>query len=272
MSIYVMSDIHGMYKSFMRRINQLDNLEHVKNGDDKLILLGDYIDVGANSYKVLKTIYDLQKEIGGNMIVLKGNHDKWFADFVLMRNSVWMTGRNSFEVISGFLTEKEVYKLRRILNSSIAGMECYDNASMYVSAIMKKRHGTLMEWYDSLPLYYETEKQIFVHAGICEEAGILWKSETKERIYTERYPAVKGRFYKDIIAGHVSVSTVSGNASLHDVFWDGANHFYVDGIDSYHNIIRDEDRIIPMLVCNERDGKVEYYGLSEEGEKRYFNA
>ncbi|WP_155951021.1 metallophosphoesterase [Pseudobutyrivibrio sp. MD2005] len=55
----------------------MNNLESVKAGKDKLILLGDYIDIGNNSFKVLKTIYELQKEVGAdNMIVLIGNHDK----------------------------------------------------------------------------------------------------------------------------------------------------------------------------------------------------
>ena len=52
--IYAMSDIHGMHGSFMRRIKQLDNLRSVKAGKDKLILLGDYIDVGNNSFKTEK--------------------------------------------------------------------------------------------------------------------------------------------------------------------------------------------------------------------------
>ena len=64
MAIYAMSDIHGMYEPFIRRIKQLNNLESVKAGKDKLILLGDYIDIGNNSFKVLKTIYELQKEVG----------------------------------------------------------------------------------------------------------------------------------------------------------------------------------------------------------------
>ena len=41
MAIYAMSDIHGMYEPFIRRIKQLNNLESVKASKDKLILLGD---------------------------------------------------------------------------------------------------------------------------------------------------------------------------------------------------------------------------------------
>lgn len=82
MAIYAMSDIHGMYVPFMRRMKQLENLKNVRAGVDKLILLVDYIDVGKNSFKVLKTIYEFQKDIGaGNMIVFMGNHDKCFLDF-----------------------------------------------------------------------------------------------------------------------------------------------------------------------------------------------
>ena len=37
MAIYAMSDIHGMYGSFLRRIKQLNNLESIKTGEDTLI-------------------------------------------------------------------------------------------------------------------------------------------------------------------------------------------------------------------------------------------
>ena len=62
MAIYAMSDIHGMYGPLMRRIKQLD-LDTFKSGKNTLIMLGDYINVGNNSFKVLKTLFDLQKEI-----------------------------------------------------------------------------------------------------------------------------------------------------------------------------------------------------------------
>ena len=52
--IFAMSDIHGHYTEFMQAIHNLDDLSTVKEGRDKLILLGDYIDNGPESYKVVK--------------------------------------------------------------------------------------------------------------------------------------------------------------------------------------------------------------------------
>ncbi len=268
MATYVMSDIHGMYGPFMRRIKQLDNLKSVKSGEDKLILLGDYVDVGMNSYKVLQTIYDLKQEVGDNLIVLMGNHDKWFLRFLLTISSGWMSEKKSFEVIRAFLSEKEADGLKKLLKEPIAGIEKFDNASRYVSDIFQESHKDLIAWYKDLPLFYETDRQIYVHAGIDEKAGEKWKLATSDDMFTDKYPASRGQFYKDIVAGHVSVSSLSNDRSFHDVFWDGASHFYIDGIDSYANNVWDDNRVIPLLVYEETDGCGIYYSLSESGEKR----
>ena len=52
--LFAMSDIHGCFDEFINRIHDLNDLETVKAGKDKLILLGDYIDRGPESYKVLQ--------------------------------------------------------------------------------------------------------------------------------------------------------------------------------------------------------------------------
>ena len=89
MKIYAMSDIHGMLRPFRDRLEQL-NMDEIRSGKAKLILLGDYIDRGYNSMKVLDTIYSLQKDLGEGLIVLKGNHDQWFLDFLHGKDSQWL--------------------------------------------------------------------------------------------------------------------------------------------------------------------------------------
>lgn len=65
-----MSDIHGCYDAMMSM------LEQVALGDkDTLILAGDYIDRGPQSYEMLKWIESNPK----NVIFLRGNHDEEFA-------------------------------------------------------------------------------------------------------------------------------------------------------------------------------------------------
>ncbi len=84
-------------------------------------------------------------------------------------------------------------------------------------------------WMRELLLYYETDTQIFVHAGVDEEAEDLWKWGTEDAYFCEKFPATTGPFLKDIIAGHVGTYVVAGDDSYHGVFWDGASHYYIDG-------------------------------------------
>ncbi|MDO4189295.1 MAG: metallophosphoesterase [Lachnospiraceae bacterium] len=273
MSIYAMSDIHGMYGSFIRRVKQLDDLKSVKEGKDKLILLGDYIDGGNNSFKVLKTIYDLQMEVGSdNMIVLMGNHDKWFLDFIEGKNDDWIYGHTSNAVLETFLHEPQIEELTYIINKINPGKAKMDKLTKYVVDCLMENHGDLIRWYKKLPLYYKTNTQIFVHAGVDEEAEEYWHVGTSDEMFIEKYPPTKGEFYMDIIAGHVSTSTASGDMEQHDIYYDGKSHFFIDGVDSYPNNTWDDDRIIPVLIYEKNKIKGEdigqYYSLLEDGRKK----
>lgn len=84
-------------------------------------------------------------------------------------------------------------------------------------------------WMKRLPFYHETPTQIFVHAGVDEEAWDLWKVGTEEASFCEKFPWSEGEFLKDVIAGHVGTWNMAGDEGFHDVYWDGASHYYLDG-------------------------------------------
>lgn len=98
-------------------------------------------------------------------------------------------------------------------------------------------------WLSSLPLFLDAEQQIFVHAGVAEEACEEWKLGTEDYIYTHKYPPQVGTFVKDIVAGHVAASGKNLRAECENynvgckddnkVFWDGESHFYIDGGTEY---------------------------------------
>lgn len=106
----------------------------------------------------------------------------------------------------------------------------------------------LINWLKGLPFYYETDTQIFVHAGIDEEAEELWKWGSEDYYFCSKYPHTTGKFFKDIIAGHVSTSEISGNADYHNVFWDKQSHFYIDGNTRV-------SKTIPVLKYDTASGK-----------------
>ncbi len=72
--IYAMSDIHAHYDAFLEALDNVDLF-----GDNKLILLGDYIHGGDKPSEVLGKIISLQRKYGSDkVIVLLGNHEEMF--------------------------------------------------------------------------------------------------------------------------------------------------------------------------------------------------
>jgi len=206
MKIYALSDIHGCLKEFEYALSLID-----LSGDNKLILLGDYIH-GKESRGVLDKIISLQKEYGEEKVIaLIGNHEDMVLDGICSINDDNI-----------FLEEDKKY----------------------------------IEWMKTLPRYYETERQIFCHAGICEEAEDLWKWSTDDYMFTSKFPAQVGKFHKDIIAGHIGTAGISGDSTFHDIYFDGQSHYYIDGTTL-------ESGIIPILMYDTE--KEKYYSIKEDG-------
>lgn len=92
-------------------------------------------------------------------------------------------------------------------------------------------------WMKTLPLFYETDTQIFIHAGVDEEAEDLWKYGSEDSYFCEKMPWSIGPFIKDVIAGHIGTFNMAGDPDFHEVFWDGESHYYLDGtVHVSHNI------------------------------------
>ena len=50
----------------------------------RLILLGDYIDNGPQSFEVLSKIIELEKIFPEQIVTLLGNHEEWFYDWLIL--------------------------------------------------------------------------------------------------------------------------------------------------------------------------------------------
>lgn len=82
MIYYCMSDIHGCIGAFENALELV--LPQLDKPDTKLILLGDYIHQGEDSYAVLDRIMSLQKKYGcEKVIALMGNHE------IMACNNMW---------------------------------------------------------------------------------------------------------------------------------------------------------------------------------------
>lgn len=246
--IYCMSDIHGFYEEFQNRIEQIKlqwDKEH-----DSLILLGDYLDGGTDGFKVLELIYSLHQQYPEQIIALMGNHEEWFLDFVEGKDQ-WRAPNTEDKTLFSFLSEKQLKEVKELASRDIAR-----NVYTYIRKCIREGHKDLIAWIKKLPLYYETEKQIFVHAGVDEEAEEDWRWGTSDDIFLNKYPAETGSFCKDIIAGHIGTAQISGDENFHDIFWDGESHYFCDGTVYI-------SKKIPVLVYDNDTGK--YYSLENDG-------
>lgn len=190
------------------------------SGDNILVLLGDYIHGGPDPYGVLDAIMDLERRYGPDKVIaLVGNHEDMAMD------GRWPIARDS----------------------SVADQDDDINDEKYLL------------WMQNLRRYYATGgRQIFVHAGIDEEAGDMWEWGTDDYTFTEKYPPETGKFSEDmvIIAGHVGTASIAEDQGFHDIYWDGESHFYLDG-----SVL--ESGAIPVLMVD--TDKDCYYQVRESG-------
>lgn len=219
MKIYAMSDIHGCLAEFEAALQLIE--DHLDEEDTKLVLLGDYIHGREDGREVLDKIMKLQYRYGRDKIIaLMGNHEEFVLQGYSTINEMNPTGHNDPE---------------------------------------KEDDDRYIRWIENLPRYYTEGNTIFVHAGIDEEAGDLWEWGTGDEIYVGKFPAQTGKaegIDSKIVAGHVGTSKIAGDPGYHDIYYDGASHYYIDGTVLHSGWI-------PVLMVNTDTDK--YYRVTESG-------
>ncbi|HEP1570376.1 TPA: metallophosphoesterase [Streptococcus suis] len=227
---YAMSDIHGYLDEFLVALEKVD----FTMSENHLFILGDYIDNGEYSYQVLEKIRELESNYPNQVTALLGNHDEWFYHWLINED---VNAEYFPETIKSFFSLEELTQLFQ------------KNPSQFEEAIRDEiksnpKFTPFMEWFKRKyqePRYIETDWQIFVHAGIDEEAGVFWKEGTDPSMFTNKFPVTTGKFSKDIISGHVGSFQVADNKDyLGKIFFDEHNHYFIDGT-------VDQSKVIPVL-------------------------
>lgn len=90
MNYFIVGDIHGCYYT-LREL--LDN--HWQMSDEKLVILGDFVNKGKHTFAVLEYLMNLKKELGDKMVILKGNNEYLFEEYY--RDSITLSAKQKFE-------------------------------------------------------------------------------------------------------------------------------------------------------------------------------
>lgn len=151
MSTYVISDIHGNFETFKRMLD-LIRFDYSK---DTLIINGDIIDRGKDSYKMIKFVRTFPK-----VKMLLGNHELMLVDYYESGDKTWfMNGGN--------ITKEDIERNADDINEIIA-------------------------WIKSLPCIYNTEvngkKFVIGHGNpfLKDKYDITWDRIIPNEIIPEK--------------------------------------------------------------------------------------
>ena len=162
--IFAFSDVHGCYDEMMGLYKQLP----INPKKDQLIVLGDFIDRGPDTKKVVEQLMAWKKKYP-HWVILYGNHEDLMLDTLMYNGRIYddfnlwyhQGGRETFY---SYIPEDTTD---------------YERAIMQVEDAIPQEH---LEWIAALPRFYQTDKYIFVHGGVkpgktveeTETQDILW--------------------------------------------------------------------------------------------------
>lgn len=158
--IYAIGDIHG-HLARLERAHTLISEDKVAYESQKsaVVHLGDLVDRGPESRGVIDFLINGRAR-GEDWVVLRGNHDQLFLDFLQggdgsdphLRTGVTWQG----DVMGGSATLSSYCSRRRLLERQLA-------FEARARTAVPESHKSFLE---SLPFWFKAEGLLFVHAGI----------------------------------------------------------------------------------------------------------
>ncbi|MBI5557548.1 MAG: serine/threonine protein phosphatase [Deltaproteobacteria bacterium] len=146
---FAIGDIHGCHGSLLAL---LDNIQPDLSRDT-LIFLGDYIDRGPDSKKVVSEIIRLMEEAPGRVIPLMGNHEQIF--------------------LATLAGEEHEFFLRMGGDSTLISYGIKPPFSGQLASFIPVSH---FHFFRELLLFWEDRDYIYVHAGLQPQVHLSQQS------------------------------------------------------------------------------------------------
>ena len=176
--LVVVPDIHGAYPEFVRLLqatNIVDDSLAWSGGSTHLVSLGDLLDRGAESRKVMDLLMRLQsesREAGGYVHVVAGNHE--------LMNLIGDLRYVAKEEYAAFAVDESDAMRNTEFDKYRQNFESADTTEEIVRAAFDKQYpigffahrkafavgGQYADWLTSLPAFLVINKTAFVHGGL----------------------------------------------------------------------------------------------------------
>jgi serine/threonine protein phosphatase 1 len=206
---YAIGDVHGQFEKLLHahRLVARDR-EEVNDDTAPVVHLGDYVDRGRNSRKVIEHLMQGQSN-GEPWIALKGNHDRMMTCYLenpSRRDPRLRPELDWFHPRIGGLTALESYGVDITLPP--------DELHRQARAAVPKEHRTYLE---NLLAYYRIGELYFCHAGV--RPGVPLQDQTEDDLIW-----IRDEFHRSdadhgalIIHGHTPVFAVSHYGNRVDI-------------------------------------------------------
>ncbi len=168
----VIGDVHGCIHSFSML------LEQVRDRADTIVLLGDYIDRGPASRQVVDRILELKKE-HPQVITLQGNHE------LMLLNYLEGLDQTVFLRVGGLQTLQSY------------GLD--PTREPVTKESLPEEH---LAFFTSLPLFWEDNHGIYVHAGLEPGCHLSWQTPDWCLWVRDKFIYSSFDFGKPVIFGH----------------------------------------------------------------------
>ena len=194
---FAIGDIHGDLSALDRLLSRLPAL----TDRDTVVFMGDYVDRGPDSRGVIERVRGLGSSVPARVVLLRGNHeDKWIHCF--------------HHGDPGFLLPPQ-NGCANLFRSFAGGPPLAHEESLSRDEMIRFFEvkswlpPEVVAWMESLPLWYEDDHAIYVHAGLDGE-GTEWKhpSEGREKqLLWMREPDFFANYHgKQLVFGHTVVT------------------------------------------------------------------
>lgn len=185
MNHWVIPDIHGCYKTLKLLVEK----KIIPTKEDTITFLGDYIDRGPDSKKVIDYIMMLQLEFP-NINCLRGNHEEYMIEsFYAEQNKKWY---------SFFIGNNTVG-----LWKSVGGNDTLKSFKVKKIKDIPKKY---IDWLENLKYYILTDNFIIVHAGLNFKIEDPFSDKLAMTSLRDFEVDMKKTGQRRIIHGHVPLS------------------------------------------------------------------
>ena len=190
--IYAVGDIHGEAATFAELLRLIaDDADHRGRARTTLVLLGDFIDRGADAAKLLRSFSHCDH---AGLVILKGNHEATLVECYRGNKAAvdfWKQFGGRSTLLGLGFSEYEIDTL--------------SNAQL-IAGLHKSISPETIVWLDGLPLSWSSGGYFFVHAGIRPGRPLNRQTERDLLWIREKFLFSTVDHDKVVVHGHTIVS------------------------------------------------------------------